>query len=101
MRMLSAARASGRTLPMVAGLLVMSLLSGAVVGRSGRSKIFPVLGSAVMALGLYLLSRLDAHTASWQMAAELADTEFDDQELAAALGDLATPFVEQEPDLSR
>ena len=35
------------------------------------------------------------------LAEELADWEADDQELAAALGDLATKFVEQEPDLSR
>ena len=57
----SSATESGlQTLPMVAGLLVMSLLSGTVVGRTGRYKIFPVVGSAVMALGLYLLSRLDA-----------------------------------------
>ena len=46
----------------------MSLLSGTVVGRTGRYKIFPVVGSAVMALGLYLLSRLDADTPYWQMA---------------------------------
>ena len=65
----SSATESGlQTLPMVAGLLVMSLLSGAVVSRTGRYKIFPVVGSAVMALGMYLLSRLDAHTPYWQMA---------------------------------
>jgi EmrB/QacA subfamily drug resistance transporter len=65
----SSATESGlQTLPMVAGLLVMSLLSGAIVSRTGRYKIFPVVGSVVMALGLYLLSRLDAHTPYWEMA---------------------------------
>jgi MFS family permease len=65
----SSATESGlQTLPMVAGLLVMSLVSGTIVGRTGRYKIFPVVGSAVMAVGLYLLSRLDAHTPYWQLA---------------------------------
>jgi EmrB/QacA subfamily drug resistance transporter len=65
----SSATESGlQTLPMVVGLLAMSLFSGAFVGRTGRYKIFPVVGSAVMALGLYLLSRLDAQTPYWQMA---------------------------------
>ena len=55
----SSATESGlQTLPMVLGLLVMSLVSGTVVGRTGRYKVFPVVGSAVMAVGLYLLSRL-------------------------------------------
>ena len=65
----STATESGlQTLPMVLGLLVMSLVSGTVVGRTGRYKVFPVVGAAVMAVGLYLLSRLDADTPYWQMA---------------------------------
>lgn len=65
----SSATESGlQTLPMVAGLLVMSLVSGTVVGRTGRYKIFPLVGSAVMALGVYLLSRLGVETPYWQMA---------------------------------
>ena len=35
------------------------------------------------------------------LADELADWEADDEQLAAALGDLATKFVEQEPELGR
>ena len=65
----SSATESGlQTLPMVLGLLTMSLVSGTVVGRTGRYKIFPVVGGAVMAVGLYLLSRLGVDTPYWQMA---------------------------------
>jgi EmrB/QacA subfamily drug resistance transporter len=65
----STATESGlQTLPMVVGLLVMSITSGTIVGRTGRYKIFPVIGSAVMALGLYLLSRVGAETPYWQLA---------------------------------
>lgn len=51
-----------RTLPMVAGLLLTSMGSGVLVSRTGRYKIFPVVGTAVMALGFVLLSRMDAAT---------------------------------------
>ncbi|PBC70982.1 EmrB/QacA subfamily drug resistance transporter [Streptomyces sp. TLI_235] len=54
-----------RTLPMVFGLLIASVFSGTMVSRTGRYRIFPIVGSAVMAVGLYLLSRMDADTASW------------------------------------
>jgi EmrB/QacA subfamily drug resistance transporter len=60
------ATASGiRMLPMVAGLLVASTLAGSVVGRTGRYKIFPVAGTAVMAVGLLLLSTMDQNTSVW------------------------------------
>jgi EmrB/QacA subfamily drug resistance transporter len=54
-----------RTLPMVAGLLITSMGSGIIVGRTGRYKIFPVLGTAVMVVGFVLLSRMDAATPTW------------------------------------
>ena len=57
------ATASGlRTLPMVLGLLVTSLGSGVIVGRTGRYKIFPVAGTAIMALGFVLLSTMGPGT---------------------------------------
>jgi EmrB/QacA subfamily drug resistance transporter len=50
------------TLPMVAGLLTTSMTSGIIVGRTGRYKIFPVAGTAVMAIGFVLLSRMGPDT---------------------------------------
>lgn len=46
-------------LPMVAGMLVSSTVSGQLISRTGRWKIFPVLGTAVTLVGLLLLYRLD------------------------------------------
>ncbi len=51
-----------RLVPMIAGLLIMSILSGQLISRTGRYKVFPVLGTALMAIGLVLLSRLDVGT---------------------------------------
>jgi EmrB/QacA subfamily drug resistance transporter len=45
-------------LPMMAGMLTSSIVSGQLISRTGRYKIFPVVGTGVMTLGLFLLSRL-------------------------------------------
>jgi len=56
--------ASGlQLLPVMAGLLVTSIASGQIITRTGRYKLFPILGTAVAALGLWLLSSLEATTA--------------------------------------
>lgn len=47
-------------LPMVFGLLLSSTVSGQIVSRTGRWKVFPVVGTAVTTLGLLLLHQLDA-----------------------------------------
>lgn len=55
--------ASGlRMLPMMGGMLVSSIISGQVISRVGRYKVFPILGTAVMTLGLFMLSRVHAET---------------------------------------
>ncbi|MEU2059062.1 MFS transporter [Streptomyces sp. NPDC013455] len=46
-------------LPMVFGLLLASTVSGQIVSRTGRWKVFPIAGTAVTAFGLLLLHRLD------------------------------------------
>jgi EmrB/QacA subfamily drug resistance transporter len=58
----SATESGLRTLPMVAGLLMTSMGSGVIVSRTGRYKIFPIIGTAVMVVGFVLLSRMDATT---------------------------------------
>jgi EmrB/QacA subfamily drug resistance transporter len=44
--------------PMMGGMLVTSILSGQLISRTGRYKIFPLIGTAVMTAGLFMLSRL-------------------------------------------
>jgi EmrB/QacA subfamily drug resistance transporter len=55
-------------LPLMAGVLATSLGSGQVVTRTGRYRIFPIAGTAVMTMGLYLLSLMDIGSAYWQEA---------------------------------
>ncbi|KAA0018066.1 MDR family MFS transporter [Antrihabitans cavernicola] len=54
-----------RIVPMVLGLLVTAIFSGNVVGKTGRYKEFPIAGAIVMAIGLYLMSRMDQDTSVW------------------------------------
>jgi EmrB/QacA subfamily drug resistance transporter len=55
-------------LPMMLGLLVTSILSGQVISRTGRYKVFPILGTAITTLGLFLCSRLDEHTSTLRLS---------------------------------
>jgi len=64
----SATESGLRTLPMVAGMLITSIGSGNLVGRTGRYKVFPVAGTATMAVAFVLLSRMDATTPAWQQS---------------------------------
>ncbi len=57
--------ASGlRLVPMIGGLLITSILSGQLISRTGRYKVFPIIGTALMTIGLALLSRLDVGTSA-------------------------------------
>jgi EmrB/QacA subfamily drug resistance transporter len=53
-----------RLLPLMAGLLLTSTASGILISRWGRYKIFPVVGTAVMTVGMYLLSMLGVTTST-------------------------------------
>ncbi|MYW21990.1 DHA2 family efflux MFS transporter permease subunit [Streptomyces sp. SID2955] len=55
-------------LPMVAGLLLSSTVSGQIVSRTGRWKVFPVAGTAVTTVGLLLLHRLDESSSTAEMS---------------------------------
>lgn len=56
-------------LPMVIGLLLSSTVSGQIVSRTGRWKVFPVVGTGVTALGLLLLHQLDENSSTGEMSA--------------------------------
>ena len=58
--------ASGlRMLPLIVGLLVATISSGQVITRIGRYRAFPIAGTAILIVGMYLLSRLQVGTAPW------------------------------------
>ncbi|RVU26114.1 DHA2 family efflux MFS transporter permease subunit [Streptomyces antnestii] len=56
-------------LPMVLGLLLSSTASGQIVSRTGRWKVFPIVGTGVTAIGLLLLHQLDENSSTAEMSA--------------------------------
>ena len=48
--------------PMMLGVTVTSIVAGQVTTRTGRYKIFPILGGAIMGVGMYLLTGLGIST---------------------------------------
>jgi EmrB/QacA subfamily drug resistance transporter len=54
-------------LPMVLGILTTSIFSGRLITRTGRYKIYPIIGAAVLIVALLLFSRLRVDTPYWQV----------------------------------
>jgi hypothetical protein len=59
-------------LPMMGGIVGASVVCGQLISRTGRYKIYPVLGSALSALGMWLLSRLEVDTPRLQYSIWMA-----------------------------
>lgn len=59
-------------LPMTGGIVGASVLCGQLISHTGRYRIYPVLGSALSALGMWLLSRLGADTPRLQYSVWMA-----------------------------
>ncbi|GII78833.1 MFS transporter [Sphaerisporangium rufum] len=53
-------------LPMMAAMMVVSLFVGQAITKTGKYKIYPVAGGAVMVVGMWLLSLQDVHTGPLQ-----------------------------------
>ena len=51
-----------RLLPLLAGLIICSTGSGIVISRTGRYRPFPIAGTALMTVGLVLLSQVGVGT---------------------------------------
>ncbi|GGV00298.1 MFS transporter [Streptomyces albospinus] len=60
------------TIPMVMGLFLSSMISGQIITRTGRWKIFLVSGGVLLTAGLALLGTLRADTPYWHSAVYMA-----------------------------
>jgi EmrB/QacA subfamily drug resistance transporter len=58
-----------RMIPLMGGLLITAVLSGRAISRIGRYRPFPIAGTAVLIVGMYLLSLLGVHTPPWVASA--------------------------------
>src|SRR5262249_23164114 len=59
-------------LPMMIGMIITSFASGQMISRWGHLKPFPIAGTAVMTVGLVMLSRLTSASPIWQTSGAAA-----------------------------
>lgn len=55
-------------LPMILGLMIASIASGQIIARTGRYRMFPILGTALMSVGFFLLTFLKYDSPYWHVA---------------------------------
>ena len=53
-------------IPLVGGIMVGSISSGQIISRTGRYRIFPIIGSGLLVLGLFAFHFIQYDTPLWQ-----------------------------------
>jgi MFS family permease len=64
----SATSAGLKLIPMMLGIVSMSIYSGKTISKHGHYKRFPVIGAVIMTFGILLMTRLEIDTPYWQVA---------------------------------
>ena len=58
--------------PLMGAVVIAVLVTGRLITTTGHYRIFPILGSAVMIVGMSLLAQLNENTSAWQSASYMA-----------------------------
>ena len=56
--------------PMMVSSALISVLAGLVVSKTGKYRLFPIVGGAVMAVAMFLLTGLSVSTSRWQLGVD-------------------------------
>ena len=64
----SATSAGLKLIPFMIGIVTMSIVSGKMITKHGHYKRFPIIGLALMSIGLAMLATLTETTAFWKLA---------------------------------
>lgn len=56
-------------IPLVAGLLTASIISGRLISKFGKYKPFPIFGTLMLAFGMWLFSHVSLTTSNWTLSA--------------------------------
>ena len=54
-------------IPLMGGLLLTSVISGRIISRTGKYRLFPILGTLLGVTGMVLLTRITIHSPLWQL----------------------------------
>jgi EmrB/QacA subfamily drug resistance transporter len=60
------------TIPLVAGLLMASIISGRLISKFGRYKPFPIFGTLMLVLGMWLFSHVSLTTSEFALSVWMA-----------------------------
>ena len=64
----SATEAGLKLIPFMIGIVTTSIVSGKLITKHGHYKRFPIMGTAIMTLGILLMTRLQIDTPYWQIS---------------------------------
>jgi len=65
----TATTAGLKLIPLMLGIVSMSIFSGKRITHHGKYKKFPVIGTAIMTIGILLMTTLTRETPYWQLSA--------------------------------
>lgn len=54
-------------IPLMGGLLLTSIISGRIISRTGRYRLFPILGTLFSTAGMALLTRITIDSPTWHL----------------------------------
>ncbi|ACU74144.1 major facilitator superfamily MFS_1 [Catenulispora acidiphila DSM 44928] len=58
-------------IPLLVGLVVATAVAGPVIARTGRYKIYPIIGAVLTGVSMFALTSADQHTATWALLVPL------------------------------
>ena len=64
----SATSAGLKLIPLMLGIVSTSIVSGKMISKHGHYKRFPIMGTAIMTIGILLMTRLQIDTPYWQIS---------------------------------
>lgn len=64
----SATSAGLKLIPLMLGIVTTSIISGKLISKHGRYKKFPIMGTALMTIGILAMYRLEVNTPFWEIA---------------------------------
>ncbi len=64
----SATDAGLKLIPLMLGIVSTSIMSGKLITKHGHYKRFPIMGTAIMTIGILLMYRLEIDTPYWQIS---------------------------------
>ncbi len=64
----SATEAGLKLIPLMVGILAFTISSGRMITKTGKYKKYPVVGTVLMTLGIFLMSTAGVNTPYWQIA---------------------------------